>query len=133
METPGDINDRTSHLLGFDLRSEIRRARDLAVKAAKARALADHMEHTRKVVLAEQIIAARHNAKASGEKPPPATEIEARARTSEPYRVHLDALKDAQEARGTLYAESSAADRAVDLGFRQLSFLQSEIRSEARG
>ena len=132
METPGDINDRTSHLLGFDLRSEIRRARDLAVKAAQARALADHMEHTRKVVLAEQIIAARHNAKASGEKPP-ATEIEARARTSKPYRIHLDALKDAQEARGTLYAESSAADRAVDLGFRQLSFLQSEIRSEARG
>lgn len=127
---PVSINDRTTHLLGFDLREQIRNARDLAESAAKARALHEHMEHTRKVVLAEQIIAAQHSAASTGKRLT-VDMAESIARTSKPYRDHLEALREANEARGTLYAKSSAAERAVELGFRQLSFLQTELRQAA--
>ena len=129
METTVTINDRTTVLLGFDLKEFINEAARKGKEAAKARALAEHLEHTRKVVLAEEINAAHRHAKERGDKLT-AQAAESVARTSPGYRAHLDALKEAQEARGVAYATASAADRAVELGFRHLSFLQTELRRE---
>ena len=122
-----DINDRTTALLGYDLREQIKASKRLATQAAEARATAEHMEHLRKVVLSDQIMAAHRHARATGAKLT-APEAEALARTSEPYRVHLDGLREAAALRGTLYARASAAAQAVDLGFRHLSFLQTELK-----
>lgn len=126
-----DINDRTTALLGFDLRDIIKRSRDLGVEAAEARAQAEYLEHYRKVVLSEQIIAAHHNARSAGDKLT-GPEAESRARTSVPYRDCLTDLREAQGRRGSLYARAAAAAQAVDLGFRQLSFLQTELRGQDR-
>ena len=126
-----NINDRTTALLGFDLQAAIRTARKKNVLAAKARALAEHMEHLRKVVLADEINAAHRFARERGDKLT-AQAAESVARTSPAYRAHLDGLRDAQRDRGVCYAEASAADRAVELGFRHLSFLQTELRQESR-
>ena len=131
MEQHDHINHRTTALLGFDLQEAIRTARDKNREAAKARALQEHLEHLRKVVLANQINAAHRHAKERGDKLT-AQAAESIARTSPEYRAHLDALREAQEARGVSYADASAADRAVELGFRHLSFLQTELKTESR-
>jgi hypothetical protein len=131
MEPVPHINDRTTALLGFDLQEAIRNAKEKGIKAAKARALAEHLDHTRKVVVADEINRARRQAAEKGERMT-AQEAESMARTSPAYREHLDALRQAQEARGVAYAVSSAADRAVELGFRHLSFLQTELKHDAR-
>ena len=126
-----DINDRTTLLLGFDLREQIATAKRLATEAAEARATAEYLEHLRKVVLADEVLIAHRQARATGGKLT-ALEAEATARVSDPYRTHLDGLRAAQAQRGTLYARSLAASQAVDLGFRQLSFLQTEIKLQDR-
>ena len=127
-----DINVRTTALLGFDLRDQIATSKRLATEAAEARALAEHMEHLRKVVLSDEILSAHRQARATGSKLT-APEAEALARTSPAYKVHLDGLQEAQRDRGVLYARASAAAQAVDLGFRQLSFLQTELKAGGGG
>lgn len=122
-----DLNDRTSALVGFDLAAMVERVRDLSRDSDRCRAAAEHMEHLRKVVLAEAMLEARQRADREGRKIT-ADVADAEARTSVAYRNHLDALRHARDQQADAYAQYSAGKAALDLALRQLSFAQTEAK-----
>lgn len=127
MQTDDALNVRTSHMVGLDLMGSAEQLRSLSREADMARAQADHLEHIRKVRLAEIRESERARLAREGVKVTEAR-LDDLARASKLYQTHLDAILYARESAAEKWGEYSSLKAALDVACRQLSYLQTEMR-----